>query len=62
MNKVDEKAPEVSYLVAEMIAQKRKSHTVGENLMMPEYEIMVGKMLEQNMYKKLKIIHFQTVQ
>jgi hypothetical protein len=42
---VSEKGQEASYLVAELIAQKRKSHTVGENLIMPTCKIIVGKML-----------------
>jgi hypothetical protein len=34
-------------LVAELIPQKRKSHTVGENLIKPACKIIVGKMLGQ---------------
>ena len=45
---VSENAQEASYLVAELIAQKRKSHTVGENLIMPACKILVGKMLGQD--------------
>jgi hypothetical protein len=37
-----------SYLVAELIAQKRKSDTVGENLIIPVCKIIVGKMLAQD--------------
>jgi hypothetical protein len=40
-----EKAQEESYLAAELIAQKRKSHTVGENLVMPACKIIVQKVL-----------------
>ena len=60
LNKVSvgEKALEASYLVAEIIAQKRKSYTVGENLILPACKIIVGKM----QYKKLKMFHFQTLQ
>jgi hypothetical protein len=43
-----EKAQEVSYLVAGLIAQKRKSHTVGENLIIPACNIIVSKMLGQD--------------
>jgi hypothetical protein len=39
---ISEKTQEVSYLVAELTAQKRKSHTVRENLIMPECKIIVG--------------------
>lgn len=31
---VNEKAQEASYVVAKLTAQKRKSHAVGENLIM----------------------------
>ena len=43
-----EKALEANYLAAEIIAQKRKSHTVGENLILPSSKIIVGKMVGQN--------------
>jgi hypothetical protein len=45
---VSEKAQEASYLVAGLTAQKRKSHTVGENQIMPACKITVGKMLKQD--------------
>jgi hypothetical protein len=44
---VSEKAQEASYLVAELIAQKTKSHPVGENLIMLACKIIVGKVLGQ---------------
>ncbi len=44
---VSEKSQEVSYLVAEIIAQKKKSHTVGENFIMPACKIIVGKCWEK---------------
>jgi hypothetical protein len=37
-----------SYLVAGLIAQKRKSHKVGENQIMPACQIIVGKILVQD--------------
>jgi hypothetical protein len=43
---VSEKAQEASYLAAELNAQRRKSHTVGENLTIPACKQM---------------FHFQTV-
>jgi hypothetical protein len=42
---VSEKALEASYLVAELVAQKRKSHTGDENLTMSACKIRVAKML-----------------
>jgi hypothetical protein len=53
---VSEKAQEASYLVAELIAQKRKSHIVGENLITPACVKCWDKMRN----KKLKMFHFQT--
>ena len=44
---VSEKALEASYLTAKIIEQKRKSHTVGVNLILPAFIIIVGKMLGQ---------------
>jgi hypothetical protein len=41
---VSEEAQEARYLVAELIAQKRKSHTVDENLIIPACKIIIGKM------------------
>jgi hypothetical protein len=41
---VSEKTQKASYLVAELNEEKRKSHTVGENLIMPACKIKVGKM------------------
>jgi hypothetical protein len=49
-----EKAQEASYLVAELIAQKRKSHTVGENLIMPACKIIVSKMLGQDAVREIE--------
>ena len=45
---VSEKALEASYLVADIIAQKRKCHTVGENLILPACKIIVSKMQYKN--------------
>jgi hypothetical protein len=45
---ISEKAQEANYLVAELTAQKSKSHTVGENLIIPACKIKVGKMLGQD--------------
>ena len=50
---VSEKALKTSYLVADIIAQKRKSHTVGENLILPACKIVVGKMLGQNAVQEI---------
>jgi hypothetical protein len=45
---VSEKAQDASYLVAELTAQKRKSHTIGQKLTMPACKIILGKMLGQD--------------
>ena len=41
---VSGKALEASYFVAEIIAQKRKDHTFGQNLILPACKLLVGKM------------------
>jgi hypothetical protein len=51
---VSEKARESSYIVAELIAQKRKSHTVGENLIMPACKIIVSKMLGRDAVREIE--------
>jgi hypothetical protein len=43
-----EKAQEASYLAAELITWKRKSHKVGGNLIMQTCKIIVSKMLGQD--------------
>ena len=53
---VPEKALEASYLVAEIIVQKMKSHTVGENLILPACKFIVGKMLGQNALQEIENI------
>lgn len=42
---LSEKSQDASYLLAELNAQKRKSRTAGENLIMPASKIIVGTML-----------------
>jgi hypothetical protein len=49
---ISEKAQEASFLVAEFITQKRKSHTVGENLIMPACKIMWVKCWDKMQNKK----------
>jgi hypothetical protein len=53
---VSEKAQEASYLVAELIAQKRKSHIVGENLIMLICKIILRKMLGQDAVQEIEIV------
>jgi hypothetical protein len=60
--KVSEIAQEASYLIAELIPQKRKSHTVGENLIKPACKIIMGKMLGQYAVQEIEIFNFQIVQ
>ena len=40
---VNEMGLEASYVIAEIIAQKRKSHTVGESLILPGCKIIAGE-------------------
>ena len=42
---VSEKAQEASYLVAELVAQKKKSHVIAESIIMPACKIIVNTML-----------------
>ena len=42
---ISDKAQEASYLVAELVAQKMKSHTIAESLIMPACKIIVRTML-----------------
>jgi hypothetical protein len=51
---VSDKAQETSYLVAELIAQKRKSHTIGKNQIMLTRKIIVGKMLRQDAAREIE--------
>ncbi|XP_068115889.1 zinc finger BED domain-containing protein 5-like [Hyperolius riggenbachi] len=51
---VSEKAQEASYLVAELLAQKRKSHTIAENVIMPACKIIVSKMLGEDAAREIE--------
>lgn len=51
-----EKALEACYLVAELNAKKRKSHTGGDYLTMPASKIIVGKILEQDALREIENI------
>lgn len=53
---VSEKAQEASYLVAELIAQNRKNHSIGENLIMPACKIIVSKMFGEEFVRKIENI------
>jgi hypothetical protein len=50
----NEKALEACHLVAEINAQKKKSHVGGEYLIMPASTIIVGKILEQDAVRKIE--------
>jgi hypothetical protein len=49
-----EKAQGVSYLVAERIAQKRKSPTVGKNEVMSARKIILGKIPGQDAVREIE--------
>jgi hypothetical protein len=63
------KAQEASYLVAQLVAQKKKSHVIAESIIMPACKMMVNTMLgkealcEVNVYmtcqKILKIMYLK---
>uniref|UniRef100_K7G2A6 DUF4371 domain-containing protein n=1 Tax=Pelodiscus sinensis TaxID=13735 RepID=K7G2A6_PELSI len=42
---ISEKAQEASYLVAELVAQKMKSHTIAESLIIPSCKIIVSTVI-----------------
>uniref|UniRef100_A0A0L8IF98 Uncharacterized protein n=1 Tax=Octopus bimaculoides TaxID=37653 RepID=A0A0L8IF98_OCTBM len=50
----DPSSPIPLCVVCEIIAQKRKSHTIGENVMLPACKIIVSKMLEQNTLQEIE--------
>lgn len=58
---VSEKSQEADYLVAELIAQKRKSHLVDENMIMPTCKITVSKMLEEDWVRKTENIPLSNI-
>jgi hypothetical protein len=49
-----EKAQEASCLVAELVAHKRKSQTVGESLIMPPCKFIMSKMLGQDAAREIE--------
>jgi len=51
--KVSEKAQEASYLVAEIIAKKKKSHLITESLILPACQIMVKTMIGEQAEKEI---------
>lgn len=53
---VNEKAQEASYLIAELIAQKRESYTLGEDLIMPACKIIVSKVLGEDAVREIENI------
>jgi hypothetical protein len=52
--KASGKDQEENYLAAELIAQKRKCSTVGENLIKPACNIIVGKMLGRDAVREIE--------
>ena len=51
---VREKALEAIYLITEIITQKRKSHTAGENVILPACKIIISKMFGQNEVQEIE--------
>lgn len=51
---VSEKAQKASYLVAELIAQKKESYTIGVDLIMPACKIIVGKVLGEDAVREIE--------
>jgi hypothetical protein len=50
---VSEEAQKASYLITELVAQKRKSQAAGENLIKPACKIIMGKMLGQDAVREI---------
>ncbi len=50
---ISDKAQEASYLVAEVVAKKMKSHTFAESLIMPACKIIVRTMLGEEAESEL---------
>ncbi len=50
---ISDKAQEASYLVAELVPKKRKSHTITESLIMPACKIIVRTMLREEAESEL---------
>ena len=48
------KVREASYLVTELVAHKRKSQKVVENLIMPACNVIVGKTVQQNAVREIE--------
>ncbi|XP_066943480.1 protein FAM200A-like [Macrobrachium rosenbergii] len=50
---VSEKAQEASYLVAELVAKKMKSHTIAEGLIMLAFKIIVKTMVGEEAVREI---------
>jgi hypothetical protein len=57
---VSEKAQEASYLVAQLVAQKKESHVIAESSIMPACKIIVNTLLGKEALCEVEKVHYLT--